>query len=177
MGSELARAKARAADAWTEAVQQSYKNVSGHIGHDYTFMTWSRSVEEQYINQWGKESRHLDAGWDWIEIVRRNRGFKDRTVALYCCGDRLSALSHFRVSKSRVLVGFLEGDPRPDCHIKGRRALLMLDLAATYGQRMGRSELHLQPVNEELAELYRSVYGFYDGKDGHGEPVLKRSLI
>lgn len=156
-------------------MQSSYKNMMPHIKAKYTFRLWSRSVEEDFISQWVNEDRHSDGGWDWAEIARRHREVKDKVVALYV-NERLSALSLIKMSSSRVLVRFLEGDPRPDCHIKGSRALLMLDLAATYGQRLGRKEIHLQPLNGDLAELYRSKFGFVDGTDGSGEPVLKRGL-
>lgn len=175
LSSEVARAKARAVDAWAEAVQHSYKNMRPHLQEQYSFRQYSNSVKQDYIDQWVAEERHQDAGWDWIEVARRHRDVKDVVAALYV-EDRLSALALFRASKSRVLVRFLEGDPRPDCHMKGSRALLMLDLAATYGQRLGVRELHLQPVNEGLAELYRSKFGFTDDKDGSGQPILKRVL-
>lgn len=176
LSTEVARAKARAIDAWTESVQRSYANMRPFMKVIYSFKIWSNSVRKDYEDQWLKEPRHNDAGWDWVAISEHHKEIKDVTVALYVEGA-LCALALFRASKSRVLVRFLEGDPRPDCHIKGSRALLMLDLAATYGQRLGRSELHLQPVNEDLAEHYRSRFGFTDGKDGNGQPVLKRFLI
>lgn len=175
MGSEIRQAEARARAAWIEAVQASYENASGYVGFDYTFREWSRSVHEMYTDQWFGHDRHKDGGWDWPEISRRHRAIKDRTVALIS-EDRLSALAQIRVTKSRILVGFLEGDPRPDCHIKGMRALLMLDLASTYGQRLGKGEIHLKPLNGDLAELYRTKMGFVDGRDGSGDQVLKRSL-
>ncbi len=176
MGSEVRQAKARADNAWVDAVQTSYQNAEGHVPFDYTFREWSHSVEEMFTDQWLNDTGHRSYGWDWREISRQHRGFKNRTVALVS-SERLSALSQIKVSKSRVLVSFLEGDPRPDCHIKGMRALLMLDLAATYGQRLGRREIHLQPLNGQLAELYRTRMGFVDGKDGNGDHVLKRSLL
>lgn len=175
MGSEIRKARDRATAAWTDAVQASYENVAPHIGVEYMFRQWSGSVSKVYTDQWLGCDRHEDSGWDWHEIARRHRSPKEQTVALLSY-DKLCALAHFTASRKRVLVRFLEGNPRPDCHMKGCRALLMLDLATTYGQRLGNSEIHLQPVNPTLAELYRSRFGFVDGLDDQREPILKRSL-
>ncbi|WP_152455698.1 hypothetical protein [Roseivivax sp. THAF40] len=175
MGSEVAKAKKRAESAFSEAVQQSYHNMAGVIPVDYTFRLWSRSIFEIYVEQWLTQLRSADAGWDWLDVSRRHKENKDVVVALFS-RNRLSALCLIRASRARVLVRLLEGDPRPDCHMKGSRALLLLDLAATYGQRLGCGELHLQPVNDALAELYKTRFGFVDAVDGSGEPILKRSL-
>lgn len=176
MNAELAKAKRRVEQAWQEAVKASYDNMSPYIDHDYTLRLWSRSVEEQFRSQWCSVERHDDAGWNWSEVRRNYRGPKDVIVALEA-EDQLCALALFRLTRDRVLVRFLEGDPRAGCNMKGSRALVMLDLAATLGQRYGCKEIHLQPVNDDLKMLYVETYGFEEGKDGSCEPILKRGLL
>ena len=176
MNAELLRSRRHVDQAWQEAVAASYGNMSPHIGRDYVVKLWSRSVEEQFRSQWCDAERHGDAGWDWHEIRRNYRGHKDVIVALEA-NDQLCALALFVLSRQRVLVRFLEGDPRPECYMKGSRALVMLDLAATLGQRYGCKEIHLQPVNDDLKMLYKETYGFTEGKDGSREPILKRDLL
>jgi hypothetical protein len=55
---------------------------------------------------------------------------------------------------------FIEGDPRPDCPLKGWRALIVLEAAAFYAQARGKTELRLKEVNSSLESLYRDTYGF-----------------
>ena len=59
--------------------------------------------------------------------------------------------------------------------MKGRRAFVVLDVVATYGQRLGCDEIHLEPINEALRELYIGVYGFA-ADDGAASGLLKRKL-
>jgi len=91
-------------------------------------------------------------------------------------GDRLSALMLVTVHENFVKVDFLEGDPRPDCPLKGFRATLALDIAARYGQGMGKREIRLEPVNQELRDLYITGYGFEEITPARGQPYLKRDL-
>lgn len=59
-----------------------------------------------------------------------------------------------------VEVRFLEADPRGNCPLKGKRALIVLDVAARYAQARSKSEIRVRPVNTSLERLYREVYGF-----------------
>jgi hypothetical protein len=59
-----------------------------------------------------------------------------------------------------VTIKFVEGDPRPDCPLAGRRVLIVLETVQAYAQGIGRRELRLEPVNEALATLYSEIYGF-----------------
>jgi hypothetical protein len=76
------------------------------------------------------------------------------------CGDRLAALALGLTTGEAVVVRFLEGDPRPDCPLKGRRILIVLECMANYAQGRGKAELRIEPANEALETLYRETYGF-----------------
>lgn len=60
--------------------------------------------------------------------------------------------------------------------MQGRRAIVMLDLAATYGQRLGCEEIHLEPVNDKLKSLYCGTFGFEEVLSRDGSKYLKRGL-
>ncbi|WP_157968894.1 hypothetical protein [Tropicimonas sp. IMCC34011] len=176
MNSELRRVRDRTEAAWQEAVNAFGKNVISFHERPVAVRLWSRTIEEAYRSQWLTATRSDDAGWEWPEISNRYRNEPKARQFAIMADDRLAALCFLLASRQRVLVRFLEGDPRQDCPLRGKRALLALDLAATYGQRLGCHEIHLEPVNEPLAELYRGRFGFKDGKDGNKKPVLKRGL-
>ena len=175
MNAELRKAKEHVNQAVQDAVNASYENLSSHISQDYTLRRFSRSVEMLYNEQWCGEERHPDGGWDWIEVSRRYRGPKDILMALESEG-RLSALFLSTLSRERVLVRGLEGDPRLDCHMKGVRALVSLDFAVTLGQRHGCKEIHLEPINGDLNALYIGKFGFSEGLF-EKKPILKKGLI
>jgi hypothetical protein len=59
-----------------------------------------------------------------------------------------------------VTLAFLEGDPRPECPLKGRRALIALDATARYAQGRGKTEIRISPINASLECLYVEQYGF-----------------
>ena len=71
---------------------------------------------------------------------------------------------------------FLEGDPQPDCPLKGFRIPIFLDVAANYAQDRGKTELRVWPLNDNLAELYREAYGFSLVTMGPGAPYWARRV-
>lgn len=119
-------------------------------------MRFNRRAFEALTDQW--RDRRVD--WDWHEICRKNRGPKSYCIAIWADADCLAGLSLMTVSGEAVTVRYLEGDPRPDCPIKGLRALVALEVATNYAQICGLYEVRIQPLNEALASLYENVYGF-----------------
>lgn len=146
------------------------------LGSEYRIALWSNSVEQMYQDQWCAEPRRKDRGWDWQGVYRSHRGPKDRLAALIS-GDRLSALTQISATRERVKVGLLEGDSRLDCPLKSTRALILLDLAATYGQVLGCNEIHLEALNDVLMMLYRDSYGFVHAPFKGAPFAMKRGLI
>jgi hypothetical protein len=176
MNAELRKAKDRADAAWSDAMVTSAENMAEYIPETYSIALWSRSVREMYQGQWCQVSRHPDGGWDWDEVSRLYKTApKDRIIALKS-QDRLCCLALVCATRERVLLRLLEGDPRGDCHMRGKRATIMLDLVATYGQRLGCGEIHLEPVNEDLRTLYEDVYGFERVITRKGETYMKKGL-
>lgn len=170
---ELERAKAHDDQAWTDATLQSAQNLRNYIKQPYSVAMWSRAIRHAFEDQWCPMPRQTS--WDWTEIGRRYTPPKDRVVALRC-GDRLAALSVILARRSWVKVHFLEGDPREDCPMRGQRAIVMLDLAATYGQRLGCEEIHIEPVNNTLQSLYCGTFGFEEVLIKGRVEYLRRSL-
>lgn len=175
MSAELRRAKNRMSDAWTSAVQASYANMKPYVDVPYTMSLWSGSISNAYKDQWLVCERHPDGGWDWLEIRRKYNSVKD-TIAVLSVDDRLSCLALFHTSRDRVLVRFLEGDPRGDCQLVGIRVTLMLDLAFTFGQRYGCKEVQLVPVNLALEKLYNDRYGFELVTHKGGDRYMRRGF-
>jgi hypothetical protein len=81
-------------------------------------------------------------------------------IVIWGPNDRLCGLGLGLTSSEAVEVRFIEGDPRPDCPLKGKRILIILECAACYAQARGRKELRIQPINQRLEYLYRQTYGF-----------------
>lgn len=161
--SEFAVAKARYAKAKDGARRQAALNIQGLLHVSFYLTDWSRSANEAYLKQWCAPEvvrSHDEGGWDWPEIFRRYRDIDSMRAVVWTGEHRLSGLALIRVTGAAVVVEFIEGDPRTDCPLRGRRALIVLEAAFCYAQALPRSEVRLTPANERLAELYRDTYGF-----------------
>lgn len=154
--SVLARAKARFETDRHGARAQAVKNLQPHLP-EFNLSGWGARAREAYLQQWLGPPKCL---WDWEEIFRRHNDPDRLDIAIWGENERLCGLAVGLTTGSSVEVRFLEGDPRPDCPLKGRRILIVLESASCYAQARGRQELRVRPKNERLETLYRQTYGF-----------------
>ena len=89
---------------------------------------------------------------------------------------RLSAVALIAIREGAIWVEFLEGDPRSDCPLIGKRTLIVLEAAACYAQAVGKKELRLRPVNDEIARYYREVFSFVLEKPRKGASYYLRGI-
>lgn len=155
MSANLAREKARFQGLGDAARLAATRTLAPVVGVDFTMTGWTGRSREALAAQW-TDGVHFD----WVEVFRRHRDPDRLDVALWSPGDRLSALVLGLTTGAAVELRFFEGDPRPDCPLKGRRTLIILECAANYAQARGRTELRIQPINERLETLYKLEYGF-----------------
>jgi len=133
------------------------------------------------ITEWGgRAGKHL-AEWgssrfDWPEIFRRHNDPDRIDMAIWAGRDRLAALGLGLTTSQSVTLRFLEGDPRPDCPLKGKRILIALEAASNYAQLRGKKEIRLQPKNEALIYLYETVYGFVLESPRNETPYYKKGV-
>lgn len=110
--------------------------------------------------QWEPAGRNEETRWDWREILRRHRNDPDKLDMAIWSGEQLAGVALSLASGDSVTLAFLEGDPRPECTLKGRRALIALDASARYAQGRGKTEIRISPINASLECLYVEQYGF-----------------
>ncbi len=156
--SELERAKARYAEQREAAFRVAAQSLVPYIGVQFHITGWTNKARDE-LRSWEAAGRHADGRFPWPEIFQRYRD-PDRLDMAIWVGDRLAALALGTCTGPSVLLRYLEGDPRTDCPLVGRRILIALEAAANYAQARGRRELRVQPVNERLSNLYVQVYGF-----------------
>ncbi len=176
MNREFKRIQDRNLQHRTDAVGAAIEEMAEHAPADFEVHNWSRSIEEAYQKQWGSVERHPDGGWDWPALREQHRRDGDSQILAIKSGERLAALALITVHNSCVKVAFLEGDPRKDCPLREFRTALALDIAARYGQRLGKKELRLEPVNSSLKDLYVDGYLFEEVKPDKGDSYVKKSL-
>lgn len=176
MNIELKRARDRANQARQDVELAVYDSLKLHIGGNFSFTSWTNSVVDAYKSQWCNESRRQNGGWDWEAIGHDRRPPKDHILAVKI-EERLSILSYLRVSRERIKVEIVEADPRSDCPLKGKRLAIVLEYAVMYGQRLGCNEIHIEPLNDGLKELYTGVYGFVEVKKRKSLEYLKKDLV
>jgi hypothetical protein len=75
-----------------------------------------------------------------------------------------------------VMVEFFEGDPAPDCPLKGVRAGICFETATAFGQILNKKCLRIQPVNAEVAERFCEEYGFVLETSRKDPPYYKREI-
>ncbi len=157
---ELARAKQQYQSAAFEAYRVAAINLVSAIGVEFYVSNWTRRAAEAYREQWEWVSRNPDAAFDWHNIFHRHKDPDRMEIVIWGPNDRLCGLGLATTNRTSVILQFIEGDPRPDCPLRGKRLPIALEAVACYGQGRGKSEIRLQPINEKLASLYRDVYDF-----------------
>jgi hypothetical protein len=174
---DLRRAKERYRQAKFDARRQAFTNLTAAFNATFRLTEWSRSAEEAYERQWIASGATRSTNFDWPEIFRRYRNEPDALdLVVWGPDDRLSALALATKTGSAISVDGIEGDPRPDCPLKGKRAVIVLEAAACYGQGLGRSELRLVPLNDAVAKHYAEVCGFKAFTPKGGEPYYRRRI-
>jgi len=143
--------------------------MSGFLGRHVTVGEWSGRVWRQ-LDEWG-ETR-----FDWREIDRRHRDPDRLDIAIWSDNDRLSGLGLGLSTGQAIMLRFLEGDPRQDCPLRGKRILIALEATANYAQGRGKREIRLQPINDKLVYLYESVYGFVLESPRNEAPYYRKGV-
>jgi len=153
--STLAAAKSRYAEAIDGARRQAALNLEAILSVKFHLSGWSSKGREALADQWPRPN-----GWDWPTIFRRHNDPDRLDTVIWAPDDRLAGLALALTASEYVEIRFMQGDPREDCPLKGRRALIVLECAACYAQARGRPELRVRPINPQLATLYIEKYGF-----------------
>lgn len=143
-------------DAYKEAIQ----NLRAHIKGDFKIVEINSRAYQAVRDQWDRHGRSPDADWDWRELMRRYRDPDRLDMAIWSQSDRISGLALAVTTGPAVELKFLEADPRADCPLRGKRALIARETVACYAQARGKREVRVRPINEAVASLYRDVYGF-----------------
>jgi hypothetical protein len=171
--STLARAKARFEADRFAARRQAIENLRLHLALDFNISGWGEKAREAFLDQW---SQHPGQRFAWDEVFRRHNDPDRLDVAIWGPNGRLCGLGLGLTTSEAVEIRFMEGDPRPNCPLKGRRILIVLECAACYAQARGRTELRIQPINEHLETLYRQTYGFVLETAHGGERYYRRGI-
>ncbi|WP_293856975.1 hypothetical protein [uncultured Alsobacter sp.] len=159
-GSSLQAAQARYREAAFAARRKAALNLQATLGVTFNLGEWSGRVAEAIQRQWATADRHPDGGFDWPEWFRRNKRNPDVFSVAIWIDQRLAGVALVETGSDYVTVKCVEGDPRPDCPLRGRRALIVMEAAACYAQALGKRSIRVSPVNDDLKKLYVEGYGF-----------------
>jgi hypothetical protein len=146
-------ARARYERDRSEACIASAETLRPVIGVHFEIAEIGRAALDAVALQWGSSK------FDWDAVYQHHRGIDAFKFAIWF-ENSLCGLGVATTSGQSVKLRFLEGSPDINCPLKGRRILIALDVAANYGQRRGKRNLILEPINETLIALYENVYGF-----------------
>ena len=159
----------------SDAYRAASQRLIPHIGSQFRVSEWTGKGYDAYNSQWNGP-RHATAGWDWPEIFRVYRDYDRLPIVIWGPDERLCGLGIANTTGKALTLNFLEGDPREGCPLKGRRALIALEVSAHYAQSLGRSELRVEPANSSLESLYRDTYGFTKETPRQGHPYFRKEV-
>jgi hypothetical protein len=159
MSSTFQRAKERYQQAKDTCRREAAIKVGAFLGVEFYISGWSDRTRHALSDQWLADGVSAGTGWDWPEVFRRHND-PDRLDMAVWAADRLCGLGLCLTGSQFVEIRFVEGDPRQDCPLKGKRTLIFLECAAGYAQSRGKAELRIQPKNQRLEALYTGLYGF-----------------
>lgn len=146
-----------------EARQATEQLLPSELGLKFSTSEWSGRTFESLRSQWG------GSVFDWEKIDDATREPSRLDVAVWV-GDRLCCLMVATLGGEAVTLRWVEGDPRPDCPLKGLRLLIALDLVTNYAQANGRNEIRAEPINSAMVNLFEADYGFKAAKPKRGTP-------
>lgn len=173
LSSKLARAKERYATDRYDAFRIAALNLQPYLGVDFHISSWTTKAAAAFGEQWSRHKRTVN--WDWPEIMRRHND-PDRLDLAIWVGDLLCGLGLGTTTAQAVKIRFCEGSPFPECPLKGRRILVMLEAATCYAQARGKQEIRIAPKNSSLESLYRDIYGFELVKGQNQEPYYRKGV-
>lgn len=160
MSSALEHAKKRYSDAREACRRQAGLRLGHVLGVEFHVSGWSNKGREAMADQWVDLKGATLSAWDWNEIFRRHHDPDRLDMVIWGPDDRLCGVGLALTTGQAVDIRFVEGDPRIDCPLKGKRTLIFLECAAGYAQQRGKAELRIEPKNSALVNLYTDVYGF-----------------
>lgn len=137
------------------ATRENLEDLRERVGRDYRVAPFSMHDYQTMIGQWPKEARRYPH-WEWLTIYWDHSGPRDWCFSIRV-GDRLCVLAAAKMRNSALTGEFLEADPRPDCPLKGARALIGLDLMARYAEYAKAKEFRIVPENATLARYYGTL--------------------
>lgn len=143
--------------------------MSGFLGSHVTVGEWGGRVW-RHFDEWG------GSHFDWREIDRRHRDPDRLDIAIWSDHERLAGLGLGLSTGQAIVLRFLEGDPRQDCPLRGKRILIALETATNYAQGRGKKEIRVQPINDKLVYLYENVYGFVLESPKNEEPYYRKGV-
>ncbi len=143
-----------------DAYHRARRNLRDRLACDFMVAEISSRAFQAIADQWDGNGRNLEASWNWRELMRRYRDPDRIDFAIWCNPERISGLGLAITTSNAVELKFLEADPRADCPLRGKRALIALETVACYAQVRGKRELRVRPVDDAVASLYRDIYGF-----------------
>lgn len=131
------------------------------------------------ITEWsGRAQRQLwaNAHFDWEKIFRQHREPDRLDMAIWSNDAQLSGVALGLTTGQSLMLRFVEGDPRDNCPLKGRRFLIALEAATNYAQARGKREIRLQPINDKLVHLCENVYGFQLESPKNEAPYYRKGV-
>jgi hypothetical protein len=175
----LTRAKARYAQNREAAYRLTGIELPPHVKVDFRVSGWTGKAAEAYAEQWSpvaeRQSNDRPA-FDWPNLFHICRDPDRLDIVVWGPEETLCGLALGTTTGRSLALRFLEGSPDPNCPLRGRRALIALDVAARYAQLRGKPEIRLYEVDSSLESLYRDIYGFEERRPYKEKPYLWKEV-
>lgn len=145
------------------------------LGIDLAMWDWGPMASASYHAKWTNRSE-TSQHWDWDAIHARHTDYDRLPLAVFGPNGDLWIAGLALMTSQAVHFRFLEGTPDPACPIASKRAFIALDVAARYGQALGKTELLIQPANPALEAFYQDRLKFTHVPSIQGGTFYRRGL-
>ncbi|VTZ51269.1 hypothetical protein MPC4_340025 [Methylocella tundrae] len=146
------------------------------FGTSFKLSDFSNRTLEAINTQWEPAGRNPETAWDWAEIMRKYDEPDRFDAAIWTGDDRLAGVFLGVTTSESLEIRFLEGDPREECPLTGKRALIAVDASSRYAQARGKLEVRVRPINSSLERLYVDVYQFIRCEPPNQEPYFAKRV-
>lgn len=159
MSAALRRFKERCEGHRLTAWRESAADLRPRIGVDFRVNGWSRGALQAYQDQWASLPRREGVNWDWEDAFRQCRDPDSLEVTVWV-EDQLCGIGLGTVSNNAIFMRYMEARPDAANPLVGQICLIIMDVAARYGQLMGRTEIRCEPLNDMVAGYFKDTFGF-----------------
>jgi len=171
--------RAQRCNALAAACQAARFQGSREVGEFF----WVEELDAETVEQWRStwlpliENVPPNGGWDWGAVYGRLRGSHEEFCIALKSGDgTLCGLCYLTLARKAVRFEAVEGNPDVNHPLKKSVLPIMLDVAFSFAQRLGKKEVRAIDPGPALTDIYLNTFEFELVKEPNGRTWCKKAV-